>query len=63
MNWKQYRLVSEETKQKHEIQNPEFWIIKTENEDRKTSLKQCSVNKHQFTIYPAEHLLLTLIEY
>ena len=43
--------------QKHEIRSLESGIIEIENKDRKTSLQQCSMNKYQFIIYPAEKLL------
>ena len=45
------------------VWNPESGIIEIENEDGKTSLQQCVMNKYQFSISPAEKLLLTLIEY
>ena len=35
------------------VWNPESGIIEIENEDRKTSLQQCVMNKYQFSIFPA----------
>ena len=43
------------------VWNPESGIIEIENEEKNTSLQQSSMNKYQFTIYPAEKLPLTLI--
>ena len=60
-----YTTAKKET-QKYEIQNPESGIRNPELlklKDRKTSLQQCVMNKYQFSIFPAEKLLLTLIEY
>ena len=48
---------------KSRIRSLESGIIEIENEDGKTSLQQCVMNKYQFSISPAEKLLLTLIEY
>ena len=47
------------------VWNPEYGIIEIENEDKKknTLPQQSSMNKYQFTIYPAEKLPLALIEY